>query len=75
MLMFTTIFPNIKETWNFYVPYMICNTYSEKAVSELGENMNLMPLSLFKNSRNNELKPISFTIYLTKKQEVWSIRI
>lgn len=54
---------------------MICNTYSEKAVSELGEKMNLMPLSLFKNSRNNKLKPISFTIYLTKKPEVWSIRI
>ena len=56
--------PKLKDLGSFFIPCVIGNEIIEKAMSDLGASVSLLPLSLFKMFGIGELKPTRMTLQL-----------
>ena len=52
----------LKDPGNFTIPCAIGNAVFEKALCNLGANINLMPLSIFKKLNLGEARPTTVTL-------------
>ena len=52
----------LKDPSSFTIPYKIGNSIFERALCDLGDNINLMPLSIFKRLGLGEAKPTTVTL-------------
>ena len=57
----------LKDPGSFTIPCTIGNTIFERALCDLGPNVNLMPLSIFKRSGLGEACPTTVTLQLADK--------
>ena len=57
--------PKLKDLRSFTIPCSIGNDIFEKALCDLGANINLMPLSIFKKLGLGEARPTSMTLQLS----------
>ena len=54
--------PKLKDPESFTIPCIIENSYFETALCDLGANINLMPLSVFRALGLGEPKPTSVSL-------------
>ncbi|KAA3487586.1 gag-asp_proteas domain-containing protein [Gossypium australe] len=56
--------PKLKDLGSFTIPCSIGNQYVGKAFCDLGANINLMPISVFKKLGIGEARPTTVTLQL-----------
>ncbi|XP_039036971.1 uncharacterized protein LOC120174067 [Hibiscus syriacus] len=56
--------PKLKDPGSFTIPCNIGNTFLGKALCDLGANINLIPLSIFRKFRSGEARPTMVTLQL-----------
>ena len=54
----------LKDPGSFTIPYTIGNAIFERALCDLGDSINLMPLSIFRHLRLGEAHPTTVTLQL-----------
>ena len=59
--------PKLKDLWSFTIPCVIRNSIFERALYDLGANINLMPLSIFKKLSLGEARPTIVTSQLADR--------
>ncbi|RYR15736.1 hypothetical protein Ahy_B04g072660 [Arachis hypogaea] len=64
-----------KDTGSFHVPCAIGETMFDKALCDLGASINLMPLSLVKRLKINEIMPTDVVIRLADKTQKQAIGV
>ncbi|XP_016185683.1 uncharacterized protein LOC107627355 [Arachis ipaensis] len=64
-----------KDPGSFHIPCSIGDTKIDKGFCDLGESINLMPLSLMKKLQINELKPTDVIIQLADKTQKQAIGV
>ncbi|XP_021296140.1 uncharacterized protein LOC110425553 [Herrania umbratica] len=57
----------LKDLGRFTIPYIIGALFFTKALSDLGPNINLMPLSIYNKLGLGEIKPITVTLQLANQ--------
>ena len=57
----------LKDPSSFTIPCMTRNLIFEKALCDLGDNINLMPLSIFRQLGLGEARPTTVTLQLTNR--------
>ena len=57
----------LKDPSSFTIPYKIGNSIFERALCDLGANINLMPLSIFKRLGLGEARPTTVTLQLADR--------
>ena len=57
----------LKDLGNFTIPCTIGNSIFERALCDLGANINLMPLSIFRRLRLGEARQPTVTLYLSDR--------
>ncbi|XP_057741318.1 uncharacterized protein LOC130959871 [Arachis stenosperma] len=65
----TELLTKRKDLGSFHIPYAIGETRIDRGLCDLGENINLMPLSLMKKLQINELTPTYVIIQLADKTQ------
>ena len=58
---------NLKDSGSFNIPCTIGNAIFERALCDLGANINLMPLSIFKRLGLGEARPTTVTLQLADR--------
>ncbi|XP_017970434.1 PREDICTED: uncharacterized protein LOC108660685 [Theobroma cacao] len=59
--------PKLKDTSNFTIPYIIGDLFFAKVLSDIGANINLMPLSICSKLGLAEIKPTIITLQLADR--------
>ena len=59
-----TLPPKLQDPVSFSIPFSIGNSVLGKALCDLGESINLMPLSMFKRLKLGEVKPMTISLQL-----------
>ena len=59
--------PNLQDPGSFAIPFTIGNRVSGKALCDLGDSINLMPLSMFKRLKLGEPKSTTISLQLADK--------
>ncbi|XP_061341617.1 uncharacterized protein LOC133287932 [Gastrolobium bilobum] len=62
--------PKLQDPGSFTIPCIIGNTYQGKALCDLGANINLMPLSVFKQLSTGPAKPTTVTLQMADRSIV-----
>ncbi|XP_038874984.1 uncharacterized protein LOC120067506 [Benincasa hispida] len=63
--------PKMHDPGSFTIPYSIGGLYIGQALCDLGANINLMPLSIFKQLNVGQLAPITVTLKLADRSLVY----
>ncbi|XP_020986414.1 uncharacterized protein LOC110275143 [Arachis duranensis] len=58
-----------KDLGSFYIPYAIGDTMIDRGFCDIGESINLVPLSLMRKLQINELKYTNITLQLADKTQ------
>ncbi|XP_038904316.1 uncharacterized protein LOC120090670 [Benincasa hispida] len=66
----TIILPKMRDPGSFTIPCSIRGVYIGQAFCDLGANINLMPLSIFKQLRIGKLAPTMVTLQLADRSLV-----
>ena len=61
----------LKDTGSFTIPCSIGTKYNGKALCDLGANINLMPLSVFKQLGVGECRPTTITLQLVDRSHAY----
>ena len=61
----------MKDLGSFTIPCSISTKYSGKALCDLGANINLMPLSVFKQLGVGECRPTTVTLQLSDRSHAY----
>ena len=61
----------LKDPGSFNIPCSIGTRYNGKALYDLGANINLMPLSVFKQLRVGECRPTTVTLQLADRYHIY----
>ena len=64
----------IKDPRSFTIPCSIGTKYSGKSLCDLGANINLMPLSMFKQLRVGECRTTTVTLQFTDRSHAYPER-
>lgn len=67
--------PKLKDLGSFSIPYVIGNTIIDRALSDLGESVSLMPMSICKILYLCDVKPIKVSLLLDDKSINYPIGI
>ncbi|XP_038888913.1 uncharacterized protein LOC120078683 [Benincasa hispida] len=62
--------PKMHDSGSFTIPFSIGGLYIGQALCDLGANINLMPLSIFKQLNVGQLAPTTVTLQLTNRSLV-----
>ena len=65
------ILKKLKNLGSFIIPCSIGTRYNGKALYDLGANINLMPLSVFKQLRVGECRPTTVTLQLADRYHIY----
>ncbi|XP_038896438.1 uncharacterized protein LOC120084701 [Benincasa hispida] len=66
--------PKMRDPRSFTIPCSIRGLYIGQALCDLGANINLMPLSIFKQLNVGQLAPMIVTLQLADKSPVYPER-
>ena len=58
----SNLLPKLKDLGSFMIPYVIGDIYFNKSLCDLGANINLMSLSIFKKLGLGQVKPTMMSL-------------